>query len=68
MEFDFCDGGDDVKHSGVGLVAIPEIFAVNDNFYDGVVPFNTVECSSMTVHLCKGRKLWQAKLPRRYLD
>ena len=42
MGFGFYDRGEDGEHSDVGLVKMSEIFAAQDDFYDGVSAFDGV--------------------------
>ena len=41
MEFGLFDVGDDGEHSSSGLAEISKIFARQDEFFDGAVPFLT---------------------------
>ena len=43
MEFGLCDGGEDGEyHAGVGFVKIFHMFAMQDGFFYGSAPVDTV--------------------------
>ena len=44
MEFGLFDGGEDAELTSVGFVEISNIFVMQDDFFDGEIQFDGVEC------------------------